>query len=155
MSSYTAAGSARRPPRHLHDPGARRILVLIGRAGPKLKRHARAIASATHAQPGSKPMLGGPKPDAAGLLRAIGDFRADLQSLRSKIKGVKCHTAAGRHGKELMLQALVALDEAVNTFSMAVRAPDRTTKGTLMQKVMRFQGQAKAAKRAALPLLER
>lgn len=147
----TATSSARR----IHDPGAKRILVLIVNAGPTLKAHAQTVATATNFQPGTKPRPGAPKPDAGALLQAIGDVHADLQSLRSTVKRVACRTRAGRHGKALILQSLTALDQATQTFAMAVAAPDRATKGARMLDTQRFNKQAKEAARAARPLLER
>ena len=41
--SATATAAARHSPRRIHDPGARRILLLIVAAAPRLKRHGRAV----------------------------------------------------------------------------------------------------------------
>ncbi len=151
----TGRGALTSSARRIHDPGARRVLLLIVGAAPRLRRHARALTAATHATPGVKPKLGGPKADAKRLLQAIAGLHSDLHALRSNIKHVDCRTTAGRRGKADILKSLKTLDEELTTFSTAVTSQDSHVKGTATQRAMRLNKQAQAAAQAGLALLQR
>ena len=151
MTSDAATGSAHK----LHDPGAKQILFLMVKAGPSLKTHTEALAAATNVQQGSKPQPGGPKANIAGVSSALTGMHTDVRTLKTKIKRVSCHTRAGRRGKAQMLQYLSALDQATQTWSMALGAPDRPTRTAHMTDTQRFMAKAKKAAATARPLLQR
>ena len=153
MSVATAA--ARHSVRRIHDPGARRILLLIVDAAPRLRRHGRAVTSATHAKPGRTPSASVPKPDIVALSMAVGGFHADLRSLRSKIGQVACKTPAGQRGKADMLKSLLELDAALNAFASGARSSDRAVKAAHTRLAASLNKQAGATAKTALALLER
>jgi hypothetical protein len=155
MNPLAVASAARRAHRHIHDPGARAILVLIRGERNHLKQHAKQIADATHAKPGHTPTRGGPLPDIQRLLLGLRSLRGDLRSLHHSISHVKCHTPAARHGKALILETLLTFDTSLRTFATAVETPDRATRGTLVQQAQDLNKQAKRTVKAALSDLER
>jgi hypothetical protein len=155
MNSLAAASSARRSHRHIHDPGARTILELVLGQRKHLKQHAKQIAQATHAQPGGKPAPGAPLPDLQGLLVGLRSLRGDLVSLHHSITRVRCHTAAGRHGKALIRETLLTLDSSLRTFATAVQTPDRVTRASLVQQAQDLNRQAKRTVKTALASLQR
>jgi hypothetical protein len=155
MNSPPAASMARRTHRHIHDPGARAILELVLRDRKHLRQHAKQIALATHGQPGQHPAPGAPLPDIQGLLRGLRSLRGDLRSLHHSISRVKCHTAAARRGKTLLLETLSTLDTSLRTFATAVQTPDRATRATLVQQAQDLNRQARRTVKTALAPLER
>jgi len=147
--------STTRSRRHIHDPGARAILNIVLRDRAQLKKHAKQIADATHARPGQKPVPGGPLPDLQRLLLGLRGLRGDLRSLHHSIGGTKCHTAAGRHGKALILETLLTLDASLRTFTTAAETSDRTTKAALVLQAQDLNKQATRTVKTALSTLER
>ena len=151
----SATAAARHSVRRIHDPGARRILLLIVAAAPRLKRHGRAVTSATHAKPGHTPTKSVPKPDTGALLMAIGGFHADLRSLHSKIGQVACKTPAGQRGKADILKSLLELDAALNAFATGVTSSDRAVKAAHTRVAASLNKKARATAKTALALLDR
>jgi hypothetical protein len=153
MNPATAA--VHHPARHIHDPGARRILLLILAAAPKLRRDGHALATATHATPGRTPGHSVAMPDAAGLARAIASFHRDLQSLRNKIGPVRCRSSSGRRGKADMMASLLELDAGLQAFITSVVSSDRTVKAAHAHQAARLNKSARATAKTAVALLSR
>lgn len=151
----TATDAAARSRRHIHDPGARRVLRLVVSHRTQLIKHGKQIADATHARPGHVPGRRIPKPNTKQLQQGLLSFRGDLLSLHASVTKVKCSTHAGRHGTALLGEGLLTFDTSVRTYLTAVSAPDRATKAKLLKQAQDSNKRARKTMSSALSLLER
>jgi hypothetical protein len=155
MSPTATDGKAPHSHRHIHDPGARKVLLLVVRHRPRLITHGKQIAAATHARPGHKPGRRVPRPNTKNLQQGLLSFRGDLLSLHHDVAAVRCSTRAGRHGAALLGEGLLTFDTSVRTYLTAVSAPDRATKAKLLRQAQDSNKRARRTMNTALSLLER
>jgi hypothetical protein len=155
MSPTATDSTAPHSHRHIHDPGARQVLLLIVSHRKQLIKHGKQIAAATHARPGHKPGRRVATPNTKNLQQGLLSFRGDLLSLHHGIAAVHCSTRAGRHGAALLGEGLLTFDTSVRTYLTAVGAPDRATKAKLMRQAQDSNKRARRTMKTALSLLER
>jgi hypothetical protein len=155
MSPIATDSKAPHSRRHIHDPGARKVLLLVVSHRARLIQHGKQIATATHARPGHKPGRRIPRPNTKNLQRGLLSFRGDLLSLHHDVAEVRCSTPAGRHGAALLGEGLLTFDTSVRTYLTAVSAPDRATKAKLLRQAQDSSKRARRTMNTALSLLER
>jgi hypothetical protein len=155
MNPIATESKAPRSRRHIHDPGARQVLLLVVGHRARLIEHGKQIAEATHARPGHKPGRRVPKPNTKHLQQGLLGFRGELLSLHRSVTKVRCSTPAGRHGAALLGEGLLTFDTSVRTYLTAVSTPDRATKAKLLRHSQDSSKRASRTMNAALSLLER
>lgn len=155
MSPTATSGRTSHSRRHIHDPGARQVLLLVVGHRTRLIKHGKQIAAAAHARPGHTPGRRVPRPDTKNLQQGLLGFRGDLLSLHHDVSAVRCHTRAGRHGAALLGEGLLTFDTSARTYLTAISAPDRATKAKLLSQAQNSNKRAQRTMNTALSLLER